>query len=258
MSDSVSEKREKIAVTYTHATQQSIAEKLSTQLKLPLTTEPADFPALLSVTETHVELVLTEKKSPGAVYVDFVHGALGYRRQQGGGKNQLIAKAVGVKSKEKLTILDLTAGLGRDGLVLATLGCKVTLCERSPIIHALLDDGIRRAQQETWFEKLYLQLVHDDALHYLSQLTPDHYPDVIYVDPMFPEKNKSALVKKEMRVLREVVGDDVDSDKLLPAALLIAKKRVVVKRAKLAPTLTDQKPDVVYWGKSSRFDVYLG
>lgn len=248
----------KIAITYAHAQQRSIAETLSAHLKLPIITQDfTSFSVLLHITENHIELMLTEKKSPGAVYVDFVHGAVGYRRQQQGGKNQLIARAVGIKSKEKLSVLDLTAGLGRDGLVLATLGCDVTLCERSPIIHALLEDGIRRAQLETWFEKVQLRLMHNDALQYLSQLSHDQYPDVIYIDPMFPDKNKSALVKKEMRVLREVVGDDVDAEKLLPAAMLIAKKRVVVKRSKLAPTISDQKPDVVYKGKSSRFDVYL-
>src|SRR3990167_8916605 len=131
------------------------------------------------------------------------------------------------------------------------------MCERSPIIHALLQDGLMRAQKEAWFQALSLTLHHADGIIYLSQLHQDNYPDVIYIDPMFPEKTKSALVKKEMRVLRSVVGDDLDSEKLLSAALSIAKKRVVVKRSKLAPTLSDKKPDVVYTGKSSRFDVYL-
>ena len=192
-----------------------------------------------------------------SIYIDFVHGALNYRRKFGGGKNQLIAKAVGIKPKIKLSVLDATAGLGRDAFVLANLGCDVLMCERSPIIHALLRDGLLRAEKESWFQKLSLKLNHTYSLTYFSQLNENNYPDVIYIDPMFPEKNKSALVKKEMRLLREIVGDDIDSEKLLDAALLIAKKRVVVKRAKLAPTLTDKKPDVVYIGKSSRFDVYL-
>lgn len=209
-------------------------------------------PIELQLIDNRLSLKISDKS---CVYVDFLEGALAHRKKYGGGKNQLIAKAVGIKSNIKLTVLDVTAGLGRDAFVLATLGCDVIMCERSPIIHALLEDGLKRASSEEWFQKLNLKLIHADAIHYLKSITD--IPDIIYIDPMFPEKIKSALVKKEMRVLREVVGDDVDSEKLLNAALLIAKKRVVVKRAKLAPTLTDKKPDVVYKGKSSRFDVYL-
>lgn len=205
----------------------------------------------------YLSLKINGKDAPGAVHVDFLEGALAHRKKYGGGKSQLIAKAVGVKSKIKLSVLDVTAGLGRDAFVLATLGCDVVMCERSPIIHALLEDGLKRAKKEVWFQELFLTLISADAIEYLQSISESQTPDIIYIDPMFPEKTKSALVKKEMRVLREVVGDDVDSEKLLNAALFIAKKRVVVKRAKLAPTLTDKKPDVIYRGKSSRFDVYL-
>ncbi len=205
----------------------------------------------------YLSLKIDEKNAPSPIYVDFLEGALAHRKKYGGGKNQLIAKAVGIKPKSILSVLDLTAGLGRDAFVLATLGCHVVMCERSPMIYALLQDGMLRAQKEAWFRDLHLQLIECDGLAYLSQLTPDHFPDVIYIDPMFPEKTKSALVKKEMRMLRDVVGDDTDAEKLLNAALFVAKKRVVVKRAKLAPTLTEKKPSVVYEGKSSRFDVYL-
>ena len=204
-----------------------------------------------------LSLKSSDKNAPGAVYVDFVDGALMHRKKFGGGKNQLIAKAIGIKPKVKLSVLDVTAGLGRDAFVLATLGCDVVMCERSPIIFALLEDGLKRAEKESWFSDLSLKLIHADAIHYLSTISAEDKPDVIYIDPMFPDRNKSALVKKEMRVLREIVGDDVDSAQLLKAALNVAKKRVVVKRSKLAPTLTDQKPDVVFMGKSSRFDVYL-
>lgn len=199
----------------------------------------------------------SEKNAPGDVYVDFVEGALAHRKKFGGGKNQLIAKAVGIKSKEKPFILDVTAGLGRDAFVLATLGCTVLMCERSPIIYALLEDGLKRAEKEAWFQALNLTLMHADATDYLSTLTDENRPDVIYIDPMFPEKNKSALVKKEMRALRDVVGDDTDAEKLLSLALSVAKKRVVVKRARLAPVLANEKPSLVFEGKSCRFDVYL-
>lgn len=208
-----------------------------------------------------LSLQLDNDKSFSPIYVDFLEGPLAHRKKYGGGKNQLIAKAVGIKPKQKLSVLDATAGLGRDAFVLATLGCDVVMCERSPIIFALLEDGLKRAKKEKWFSQLSLKLIHVDAIEYLQAIVDTfshaHIPDIIYIDPMFPERVKSALVKKEMRILREVVGDDLDSEKLLSLALKVAKKRVVVKRAKLAPTLTAQKPDIIYKGKSSRFDVYL-
>lgn len=205
-----------------------------------------------------LSLQLENDKSFTPIYVDFLEGPLAHRKKYGGGKNQLIAKAVGVKSKQKLSVLDVTAGLGRDAFVLATLGCDVLMCERSKIIFDLLEDGLKRAEKEKWFRELSLKLIHIDAMEYLQKMLDTHtHTDTIYIDPMFPEKNKSALVKKEMRMLREVVGNDLDSEKLLSLALKVAKKRVVVKRAKLAPTLTAQKPDIIYKGKSSRFDVYI-
>ena len=205
----------------------------------------------------YLSLKISGENKSHPICVDFLVGALAYRKKQGIGKNQLIAKAVGVKSKQTLSVLDVTAGLGRDAFVLALLGCRVLMCERSKIIYDLLRDGLLRAEKEKWFRDLSLQLIHQDAFDYFSTLTEENYPDVIYLDPMFPEKNKSALVKKEMRFLRAVVGDDADAGKLCQAALKIAQKRVVVKRSKLAPRLISQAPDVVFCGKTTRFDVYL-
>ena len=152
-------------------------------------------------------------------------------------------------------MLDVTAGLGRDAFVLALLGCKVTMCERSRILCDVLQDGLQRAEKEAWFRALSLTLINIDAVDYLKNINIK--PDVIYIDPMFPEKTKSALVKKEMRVLREVVGDDKDAEELFTIALKQAKKRVVVKRARLAPAVTAHKPQIVFTGESSRFDVYI-
>lgn len=246
---------------------EAFAKALAEQLQVPIIFSFSKvFPVLLVVTKDGLQLQLTDDNAPGPIFVDFLSGALAHRRQYGGGKGQLIAKAVGVKSKETLTVLDVTAGLGRDAFVLALLGCNVWMCERSPVIHALLADGLHRAKKAPWFQALSLTLIAEDSIALLEKLsqvsqcksdTDIPQPDVIYCDPMFPDKTKSALVKKEMRVLRAVVGDDLDANVILEKALLVAKKRVVVKRAKLAPTLTDRIPDLVFKGKSSRFDVYF-
>ncbi len=237
------------------------AQHLATQLNLPyceLSQCTTDW--LLIYTTKRLELCHKQNKYGGAIYVDFLTGKSAYRQKQGGGKNQLIAKAVGIKSNYKPTILDVTAGLGQDAFVLACLGCKVQMIERSPIIAALLADGLIRAQQnEDFLQNCDLNLLNTDSLSYLKQLLnkKENHPDVIYLDPMYPSRTKSALVKKELRALREIVGEDIDSAELLNLALLIAKKRVVVKRPKAAPSLNHLKPSIIYTSTNTRYDVYV-
>ncbi|HYF97588.1 MAG TPA: class I SAM-dependent methyltransferase, partial [Coxiellaceae bacterium] len=155
-----------------------------------------------------------------------------------------------------LHVWDLTAGLARDAYVLAHLGCSVTLLERSPIIAALLRDGLIRAELAGNATVKKLHLIEQDASQFLQTTTEK--PEVIYLDPMFTDLDNSALVKKEMRILRKLVGDDLDAGSLLEQALSFNCKRVVVKRARLAPTLTEIKPSYQLMGKSTRFDVYMG
>ena len=214
-----------------------------------------DYPVLLTIAESRLELQKTGLKAPGPVYVDFLKGTLAHRRLFGGGRSQLIARAIGLKSHANLTVLDLTAGLGRDAFVLANLGCDVTMLERHPIIASLLKDGLKRAQTVEWFRTLKLKLIETDARCYLSTLEKPF--DIIYLDPMYPVGKKSTLAKKEMRLLRDVVGHDKDVPQLLNLSLKKAKYRVVVKRPRLAPSLNGLKPDTIYIGKSSRFDVYF-
>jgi 16S rRNA (guanine1516-N2)-methyltransferase len=235
------------------------AVALSLQLNLPLidVTEQDPFSALLVLTTEHLALQLTGTDAPGPVSVDFTAGKNAHRRKYGGGKGQLIAKAIGLGSLKSPRVLDLTAGLGQDAFVMSCLGCDVHMIERSPIIAALVEDALTRAAKDPDFSKLKLQLTHTDSLLFLQQLSQHDYPDVIYLDPMFPTRTKSALVKKEMRALREFVGEDSDAELLLALSRKMAKKRVVVKRPRIAPHLNNQDPDIIYRGQSSRFDVYI-
>ncbi|WP_348730013.1 class I SAM-dependent methyltransferase [Rheinheimera texasensis] len=204
-------------------------------------------------------LVLRNAELPkqGDILVDFASGASTYRRKFGGGKGEGIAKAVGLGKKPQLRVIDATAGLGRDAFVLASLGAHVTLVERNPAVAALLADGLRRAaldaQTADWLPAR-MQLVHLSALQALSTLPP---ADVVFLDPMFPPREKSALVKKEMRAFHDVVGADEDADGLLAPALALATHRVVVKRPGYAGFLAAQKPTMSIEGKNNRFDVYV-
>ncbi len=246
----------KIAISVQAIDLKPEAQKLAKQLQLPLVDlSTTSYPLLLVLTDKHLELQFRGKDKLNPIYVDFTSGKSAHRHQFGGGRGQLIARAVGIKKNRIPSVLDLTAGLGSDAFVLATLGCDLTMIERSPIITALLRDGLNRAQTYEWFAELKLHLIEAEAASYLETLTIK--PDVIYLDPMFPDSKKSALVKKEMRILRLLIGDDLDAKEILKSALNHAARRVVVKRARLAPTLSDQPPDLIFEGKSSRYDVYL-
>ncbi|WP_174783905.1 class I SAM-dependent methyltransferase [Endozoicomonas acroporae] len=190
------------------------------------------------------------------IVVDFVGGKAGHRRKFGGGKGQDIAKAVGLNKGVKPSVLDATGGLGRDSFVLASLGCNVTLIERSPVVAALLADGLRRALGDSVVAPIAQQmsLLPGNAIE-LMQASDNKY-DVVYLDPMFPHREKSALVKKEMRLFQDLLGDDPDADQLLQPALDLARYRVVVKRPRLAPDLNGRAPTYRLEGKACRYDIY--
>lgn len=187
------------------------------------------------------------------IYVDFVDGHLNHRRTFRG--KELIAKAVGIKKDHMPFVLDATAGLGRDAFILASLGCKVSLIERSPVMYELLADGLERAKHAEATRDIIkrMTLYQGDAKDYFTQCEAD----VIYCDPMYPERKKSALVKKEMRILRDINGADEDCVALLQAAMAAIVKRVVVKRPKGAENLAELTPNFSYNGKHTRFDVYI-
>jgi len=204
-----------------------------------------------------LQLIELGPHAPGPVRVDFVEGAVAHRRLFGGGSGQMIAKAVGVQSGVRPVVLDATAGLGRDAFVLARLGCAMTLIERQPLIVALLEDGLRRAQADPEVATIVAQmhLLRGNAIELLHDW-PGEPPQVIYLDPMFPHRDKSASVKKEMRLFRPLVGDDDDAPALLEAALALATHRVVVKRPRKAPCIAGAQPGYVLEGNASRFDIY--
>ena len=222
-------------------------------------TDQATSELLLNFTPDFIELRDTTNDS--AIHVDFVSGALEHRRKYGGGRGQTIAKAIGMKpGVAPPGIIDATAGLGKDAFVFACLGCPVTLIERSPIVASLVQDAIERATDDEHFKQFLsrgFKLIQGNAVDYFKQLTEGNRPDVIYLDPMYPERKKSALVKKNMQILQKLLGHDEDTQQLLEAALLCARKRVVVKRPKGAECISSIKPDVNYESKKTRYDVYI-
>ncbi|MCW8933439.1 MAG: class I SAM-dependent methyltransferase [Gammaproteobacteria bacterium] len=250
-----------LSVSYAHPAQKKAAEAFASEHDLacqPL--HKAQSELTLNFTEMQLEII--DLQNNMTLSVDFVGGSLGHRKKFGGGKGQTIAKAIGIKQGKPIpSVLDATAGLGKDSYVFACLGCPVTLVERSPIVAALVKDGIERASLNIEFSdttKQGFKLHNCDALEYIHAITEDNKPDVIYLDPMYPEKKKSASVKKNMQILQKLLGHDLDTEEVLKVALEKADKRVVVKRPKGAPELQiGRSPTLKYESKGTRYDVYV-
>lgn len=226
----------------------------------------AELSVLLRDDQHRLSLFKVENKQKMRVCVDFVGGTQAYRRQQASVKNEMLARALGLKanSEKPLWVIDATAGFGRDSMLLASLGCVVTLVERSRLMCFLLKDGMQRAAHLPELLPILsrMQLLPMDACDYLTALNQsktahDSRPDAIYLDPMFPASKNTAQVKKDMRILREVLDEEDDGDLLLRAALSSGASRVVVKRPRKAEHLGARKPNHSVDGQSSRFDVYL-
>ncbi|SEQ20186.1 16S rRNA (guanine1516-N2)-methyltransferase [Ectothiorhodospira magna] len=234
---------------------QDRAECLSRQLALPLQASDQPDGPVLMVTAERLELRQSGPKAPGPVYVDFAGGRLGYRGRQSSLRNEPLARAAGLKKGHRPQVVDATAGLGRDAFILAGLGCQVILLERHPVIAALLADGLTRAGKVAALAPIIerMTLISGDGVQWLS----GQQADVVCLDPMYPHRDKQALVKKEMRVFRTLVGDDQDAAALLEAALGAARERVVVKRPARGEFLGGRSPSHSLPGSSTRFDIYL-
>ncbi|OOF69847.1 class I SAM-dependent methyltransferase [Rodentibacter caecimuris] len=214
-------------------------------------------PLALIQTEHRLELQKLDEPKLGAIYVDFLNGTLAHRRKFGGGRGEAIAKAIGIKGNQLPSVIDATAGLGRDAFVLAAIGCQVRLVERHPVVFLLLQDGLMRAYQNTEIGQTIKQNLQLLPVSHIEQLNPEtDFADVVYLDPMYPHKPKSALVKKEMRIFQQLVGADLDADLLLEPALKLARKRVVVKRPDYAEYLAQKTPHTSRKTKNHRFDIY--
>lgn len=208
-----------VAVLNNDLNAKALAEQLSLpsfNLKSPLKFV-TEFDYLLIEEEGVLSIAKTGKGAPKPVSVELASGAVDHRRKFGGGKGQDIAKAVGLSKRADFSVIDGTAGLGRDGFVLASLGCNVTLHERVGFVRAMLENGLERARLVLDVEDIIGRLRLATGTIY--DLPDEEVTDVVYLDPMFPHNDKSsAAVKKEMAFFRDLVGGDNDADALLPKA----------------------------------------
>lgn len=173
---------------------------------------------------------------------------------------ELLIRAARLKDAEGTPVaIDACAGLGEDGFLLAAAGFAVTLVERDPRIRALTADALLRAEREDNLAPICarITLVEADARDYLRSLTDS--PDVVYLDPMFPERGKAAATKKKLQVLRalEQPASAEEGTELLEAAYACHPRRIIVKRPLKGPCLGTHKPTHTLTGKLIRYDCLI-
>lgn len=245
-----------VAVSVEDDSLENKAKALAQSLQLPLVQQDSrDYLYLLIVTPERLLLKSTQRKNTKAIYVDFLSEKLLYRQKNH--QRELLKKAIGAPSG---FVVDATAGLGEDAFILAKKGYDVLMIERSNVLAKLLEDGLERyyasSPTDPAFTNGSLRFVHHDATYYLPVLAQTTVIDVVYLDPMFPQRKKTALPRKEMEFLRELIGKDCDAAKLLEVALKVARRRVIVKQPRLANPLGNVDPSFSLSGKACRFDVY--
>lgn len=236
------------------------SERLSKQLGLSkilsldqLTAENAIF----EIVDTQLILHLLLDGKPDVLKFNLAQGEVAIRASKVSKSNETVAKAIGCKSHYRPTVLDATAGMGRDSLIMAMLGCKVIMQERNFAIYHLLNNALARLKHDSSFKPEIMDRLSLHQQNSIQSFQTGQNIEVVYLDPMFPERKKSALVKKEMRLFKRVAGEDLDADELLLNSLNSDIKRVVVKRPKGAPSLAKRKPSHEILAKKFRYDVYL-
>jgi 16S rRNA (guanine1516-N2)-methyltransferase len=223
-------------------------KRLIAELGIPDSTGP-DGGQRWTLTVAEGSLVLTERRHPEhkPLSVDLVRIRRAYKSLPIP-KRGPMARALGRTTR---TVIDATAGWGQDAFLMWLMGYDVIALERSVVIGALLMDGVYRFRQ---YERQpeYLQVVIADSIDYLHR----NSADCVYLDPMFPAKRKSsALARRPLRVLRELVGDDNDKGRLFDQAWQAATRRVVVKRPNYAKPW--RTPDQAFVGKLMSYDLFL-
>ena len=240
--------------------------KQLTQLQILETSNTDEFTHVLCLEDSGLTLQALNLKAGEShkqpTRVNFQDAALLYRKNSFG-KHQGLAKAVGLNKHEAMHVLDATAGLGRDAFILASMGCRVNMLEQSAVIYSLLFDGLKRTENPEDIELKNIienmTLHHVNAQDWFQEIMRGNKskPDVIYLDPMFPARNKNANVKKDISLLQEILGFDEDSEKLLEAAKSCAKHRVVVKKPGSKVIKGSSKPSFVVPGKTAHFEVFV-
>lgn len=226
------------------------ARKLAQTLGLPLTDDSAGLCLVLD----RDGLSLCEGRV--SVRVDFSEYAKRARPENLSG--ELLLKAAKPGKREGLYAVDATAGFGEDSFLLAAAGYSVTMFERNPITAALLEDGLARGKSDPGIAHILsrMTLVRGDAIEQLPRL--ERRPDVVLLDPMFPQRKKGSAPKKKAQMLEKLEPPCTDGEQLIAAALTTGAEKIIIKRPRTGETLGGRKPDYSISGDAVRYDCFFG
>lgn len=172
--------------------------------------------------------------------------------------DEMLVKAVRIKDKKgTITVVDATGGLGEDSLILAAAGCRVTVFERGNAVFRLLEDTVKRALLLPELAEIVcrMDIRNEDSIASLGKLSES--PDVVFLDPMFPEKNKGGMTNKKLQVIRSLETPCEEEEELMAAAISAKPIKIVVKRPSKGPWLANRKPSYSIGGKTIRYDIYF-
>lgn len=214
---------------------------------------PLDESLQLNIDDTQIQLCCDINAQTTCFAHSFINQKIVQRSHQ---KNQMLVKACNNKKRDIKTVVDLTAGWGKDSFILASQGQQVCMIEQNLLIFKCIDYLLTIARQDrsnAVFDRL--DILHQNSYEYLQGLQ-DVKPDCLYIDPMFPSHKSGALPAKDLQIL-QLLTENQNMPEVFELALQKARFRVVVKRPLHGPTLNERKADIVYKEKTIRFDVYL-
>lgn len=239
---------DKIVVCIGKGGQKDMAESFSRRTGSPIVNKPGDYLTVL-FDSRGVSL-----SGFGLSYQGDFENML-HRVTNGRLQHEMLAKAVKT-DQENLKAIDATAGMGEDSLLLAACGYQVTLYEQNPVIAILLKDALRRAKKNTVLKDIVsrMQLVEGDSIEHLNKrLDP---VDVIYLDPMFPGRQKSGLINKKLQLIQKLEPPCSEETALFDAAMVAQPSKIIVKRPLKSPYLDERVPSYSLKGKAIRYDCY--
>lgn len=182
---------------------------------------------------------------------------------------ELLVRAAKLKGAgDHPLVIDATAGLGEDSLLLAAAGFRVVMFERNPTIHALLADALDRARAVPELAETVsrMQLLEGDSVPALQRIgeagqigerLAGARPGIVLLDPMFPGKHNRAAAKKKLQLIQQLEEPCNDEAELLDAAITANPRKIIVKRPAKGPHLADRKPSYTLTGKAIRFDIIV-
>ena len=227
-----------------------MAESFARKTGAPIVDKPGEYLTI------HFDSKGVSLSGLGLTYQGDFAETMMHRVTNGRLQHEMLVKAAS-SEKEGRKAIDATAGMGEDAFLLAAQGYEVTLYEQNPVVAALLKDAIRRAKKNQILKDIAgrMKVVEADSVESMSKLLDP--VDVIYLDPMFPARQKSSLINKKLQLIQKLEPPCSEETDLFDAALKVGPSRIIVKRPLKSEYLAGREPSYTLKGKAIRYDCYV-